>query len=83
MLDTRTSKYYTSKEFYQRNALLHKLPQYKSKIEKLPVGNEEMVQAHFIIPVVIKIVSHQFDIFAFSGRCSGSNRFKIWSKVHV
>ena len=35
---------------------LHKLPRYKTNIEGLRVGSGELVPAHFLVPVVFKVV---------------------------
>ena len=52
-----------SKQFYLKHKCLHNLPKYKSKIVKLRVGNGEKVSAHFVVPIVLKIQQHKFEIF--------------------
>ena len=63
LIDTGASKCYMSRQFYLKHKCLHTLPKYKSKIVKLRVGNGEKVSAHFVIPIVIKIQQHKFEIF--------------------
>ena len=49
--------------FYLKHICLHYLPKYKSKIVKLRVGNGEKVSAHFVVPIVLKMQQHKFEIF--------------------
>ena len=64
LIDSGASKCYMSKTFYDRNPSLHKLPKYKTNIQGLRVGSGELVPAHFLIPVVFKVVKHKFEILA-------------------
>ena len=64
LLDTGASKCYMSRAYFERNNLLHNLPRLKSTIKSLRVGNGNEVSAHFVIPVLLKIVGHKFEIYA-------------------
>ena len=64
LIDTGASKCYMSKQFYLKHKCLHNLPKYKSKIVKLRVGNGQKVTAHFVVPIVLRIQQHRFEIFA-------------------
>ena len=64
LLDTGASKCYMSKSFYQRNAQLHSIPKLSTYIKSLTVGNGQLVNTLFVIPIVIKILLHRFEIFA-------------------
>ena len=64
LIDSGASKCYMSKTFYDKNPSLHKLPKYKTNIQGLRVGSGELVPAHFLIPVVFKVVKHKFEILA-------------------
>ena len=64
LLDTGASKCYMSKSFYQRNAQLHSIPKLSTHIKSLTVGNGQLVNTLFVIPIVIKILLHRFEIFA-------------------
>ena len=39
-------------------------PNTKTNIQGLRVGSGELVPAHFLIPVVFKVVKHKFEILA-------------------
>ena len=64
LLDTGDSKCYMSKAYFKRNKILHNLPRLKSTIKSLRVGNGNEVSAHFVIPVLLKIAGHKFEIYA-------------------
>ena len=64
LLDTGASKYYMSRAYFERNKLLHNLPRLKSTIKSLRVGNGNEVSAHFVVPVLLKIAGHKFEIYA-------------------
>ena len=55
LIDSGASKCYMSKTFYDKNPSLHKVWR---------VGSGELVPAHFLIPVVFKVVKHKFEILA-------------------
>ena len=63
LIDTGASKCYMSKAYYQRNKYLHSLPKFKSKVPKLQVGNGDIVDTHNVIPLVIKIQQHKFELY--------------------
>ena len=64
LLDTGASKCYMSRAYFERNKILHNLPRLKSTIRSLRVGNGNEVSAHFVIPVLLKIAGHKFEIYA-------------------
>ena len=64
LLDTGASKCYMSRAYFERNKLLHNLPRLKSTIKSLRVGNGNEVCAHFVIPVLLRIAEHKFEIYA-------------------
>ena len=72
LLDTGTSKCYMSTEFYKKNPQLHKLPKYKTMVKELRMGNGALGPAYFIIPVVVKIVRHKFEMHALVADIKGS-----------
>ena len=63
LLDTGASKSYMSKGFYMRHPHLHKCPKFHPTIKNLQVGNEELAAALFVIPLVLKIYGHLFEIY--------------------
>ena len=64
LLDTGASKCYMSRAYFERNKPLHNLLRLKSTIKSLRVGNGNEVSAHFVIPVLLKIAGHKFEIYA-------------------
>ena len=64
LIDSGASKCYMSKTFYDKNPSLHKLPKYQTNIKGLRVGSGQLVPAHFLVPVVLKIVRHKFEMLA-------------------
>ena len=64
LLDTGASKCYISRAYFERNKILHGLPRLKSIIKSLRVGNGNEVNAHFVIPILLKIAGHRFEIYA-------------------
>ena len=63
LLDTGASKSYMSKAYYMKNPTLHSLPKYDTHIKCLQVGNGNKVATLFVIPVIISIRNHRFEIF--------------------
>ena len=61
-LDTGASTSFMSKSHYLRCKSLHSLPKYASKTHRIQVGNGQYISVLFIIPVVIDIHSHRFEI---------------------
>ena len=72
LLDTGASKCYMSTDFYKKNPQLHLLPKYKTTIKELRMGNGALSPAYFIIPVVFKVVSHKFEMYALVSDIKGS-----------
>ena len=64
LLDTGASKCYMSRAYFEWNKPLHNLPRLKSTIKSLRVGNGNEVSAHFVIPVLLKIAGHKFEIYS-------------------
>ena len=63
LLDTGASKSYMSKAYYMNNPCLHSLPKFNSHIKHLQVGNGNKVSTLFVIPVLISIEGHRFEIY--------------------
>ena len=63
LLDTGASKSYMSKAYYMNNPCLHSLPKFNSHIKHLQVGNGNKVATLFVIPVLISIEGHKFEIY--------------------
>ena len=63
LLDTRATKSYMSKSYYLRCKTLHALPKFSSNTQRIQVGNGQYVSVLFVIPVIIDIHGHRFEIF--------------------
>ena len=63
LLDTGTSKSYMSKSYYLGCKSLHALPKFASNMQRIQVGNGQYVGVLFVIPVVVVIYGHRFELF--------------------
>ena len=57
LLDTGSSKSYMSK------SSLHTLPKFAATTQKIQVGNGQCVSVLFIIPVIVEVHGHRFEIY--------------------
>ena len=60
---TGASKSYMSKSYFLRCESLHAMPKFTSTTRRIQVGNEQYVGVLFVIPVIITIQKHRFEIF--------------------
>ena len=63
LLDTGVNKPYMSKSFYLNCKTLHMLPKFASNTQGIQVGNGQYVGVLFIIPVIVHIYGHMFEVF--------------------
>ena len=63
LLDMGASKSFMSKSFYMHCKSLHSLPKFTSKTQRIQVGNGQCVSVLFIIPVIIDLHGHRFEIY--------------------
>ena len=63
LLDTGARKSYMSKLYYLRCKTLHVLPKFSSNMQRIQEGNGQYVSVLFVIPVIIDIHGHRFEIF--------------------
>ena len=63
LLDTGASKSFMSKLFYMWCRSLHSLPNFASKTQRIQVGTGQCVSVLYIIPVIIDIHGHRFEIY--------------------
>ena len=63
LLDIGASKLFMSKSFYMQCKSLHSLPKFTSKTQRMQVGNGQCVSVLFIIPVIIDVHGHRFEIY--------------------
>ena len=63
LLDTGASKSFMSKSYYICCKSLHSLPKFTSKMQRIQVGSGQFVSVLFIIPVIVNIHRHRFEIY--------------------
>ena len=63
LIDTGASKSYMSESFFLECKLLHTMPKFTPTKQRIQVGNGQYVGVLFVIPVIITIQSHRFEIF--------------------
>ena len=63
LLDTGATKPYMLKSYYLQCKTLHALPKFSSNTQRIQVGNGQYVSVLFVIPVIIDIHRHRFEIF--------------------
>ena len=63
LVDTGASKSYMSKSYFMRCKCLHSLPKFTSTTTRIQVGNGQYVSILFIIPAIMTIQNHRFEIF--------------------
>ena len=63
LLDTGATKSYMSKSYYLQCKTQHSLPEISSNTQRIQVGNGQYVSVLFVIPVIVDIHGHRFEIF--------------------
>ena len=63
LLDTGMTKSYMSKSFCTKCKCLHVLPKFSSHTHRIQVGNGQYVGVLFVIPLIIDIHGHRFEIY--------------------
>ena len=63
LIDTGASKCYMSESYYMRCKLLHALAKFASTTQRVQVGNGQYVTVLFVIPVIVDIHGHRFEVF--------------------
>ena len=63
LIDTGASQSYMSKLFYMQSKILHTLPKCVPTTQRIQVGNGQYVAVLFVIPVIIEIHRHLFEVF--------------------
>ena len=57
------SKLYMSRSYYLRCKSLHALPKFASNTQSIQVGNGQYVGVLFVIPVIVDVHGHRYEIF--------------------
>ena len=63
LLDTGASKSFMSKSFYMCCQSLHTLPKFAATMQRIQVGNGQCISVLFIIPVIMEVHGHRFEIY--------------------
>ena len=63
LIDTGKSKSCMSKSYFLQCRLLHVMPKFTSTTQRIQVGNGQYVGVLFVIPVIISVQNHRFEIF--------------------
>ena len=63
LLDTEASKSFMPKSHYLHCKSLHSLPKFASKTQIIQVGNGQYINVLFIIPIIVHIDGHIFEIY--------------------
>ena len=63
LLETGASKSFMSKSYYLHCKSPHSLPKSTSKTQRIQVGNGQYVNVLFVIPIIIEIPGHRFEIY--------------------
>ena len=63
LLDTGASKSCMSKSHYLHCTSLHSLPTFAPKTQRIQVDNRQHMSVLFLIPVIIDIHGHRFEIY--------------------
>ena len=63
LIDTGASKSYISKSYYMWCKSLHALPNFASSSQQVRVGNGQCVAVLFVIPLIIDVCGHRFEVF--------------------
>ena len=63
LLDMGASKSFMSKSFYMHCKSLHTLPKFAATTQKIQVGNGQCISVLFMIPVIIEVHNHGFEIY--------------------
>ena len=54
-----------SKSHYLCCKSLHSLPKFVSKTQRIQVGNGQFVSVLFLIPIIVDIHGHRFEVYTF------------------
>ena len=63
LIDTVASKSYMSKSYYMQHKSLDTLSKFASTTQRVQVGNGQYLAVLFVIPVIVDIHGHRFEVF--------------------
>ena len=82
LLDTGATKSYMSKLYYLRCKILHALPKFSTYTQRIQVGNGQYVSVLFVIPVIVDIHGHRFEIFTLVSEIHDNIDFSHGNEKH-
>ena len=80
LIDTGMSKSYMSKSYFLQCKNLHAMPKFTSSTRRIQVGNGQYVGVLFVIPVIITIQKHRFEIFTLVWKIHANVEFVLGTK---
>ena len=83
LLDTGASKSFMSKQHYLHCKSFHLLPRFASKIQRIHVGNGQLISVLFIIPIIIDIHGHRFKIYTLVSEIQENVDLVIGIKIYL
>ena len=72
LIDTGINKSYMSKSYFMQYESLHAMPKFTSSTRRIQVGNGQYVGVLFVIPVIVTIHKHSFEIFTLVSEIHGN-----------
>ena len=72
LLDAGASKSFMSKSHYLPCKSLHLLSKFASKTQRIQVGNGQDVSIHIVIPIIIDVHGHRFEIYPLVSEIHGN-----------
>ena len=83
LLDTRASKSLMFKTYYVRCESLHSSPKLASETQRIQVGNRKYGSALFIIPVIIDIHGHRFEVYTSVSEIHGNVDLVLGIRIYL
>ena len=83
LLDTGASKAFMSRSYYMHCKSLYFWPKFASKIQRIQGGNGQFVNALFIIPVIIDVHRHKFEIYTLVSEIHENVDLVLGIKIHL
>ena len=83
LLDTGVSKSYMSKSYYIQCKSLHTLPKFASTMQRAQVGNGQCVAVLFVIPVVVGVYGHRFEVFTLVSEIHDNVDLVLGMKIYL
>ena len=63
LIDTGASKSCMSKSYFLRCKSVHAFPKFTSNTQRIQIGNGQYVGMLFVIPVILTVQEHRFEVF--------------------